>query len=71
MASNPRFVLRQWLLEEVIKKVEDDPATGKHVLGKVMQMACSPCKPWGREEREERWYCGPGDRRMLQCSCSS
>ncbi|KIK24019.1 hypothetical protein PISMIDRAFT_99248 [Pisolithus microcarpus 441] len=84
MAANPRFVLRQWLLEEVIKKVEDDPSTGKHVLAKVMQMACSPFKPWGcegdmpdeelsEEEREERRYCGLGDRRMLgfQCSCSS
>ncbi|KAI6116847.1 hypothetical protein EV401DRAFT_2058015 [Pisolithus croceorrhizus] len=83
LSANPRFVLRQWLLEEVIKKVEDDPATGKHVLAKVMQMACSPFKPWGREgdmpdnelseeEREERRYCGLGERRMLgfQCSCS-
>ncbi|KAI6042935.1 hypothetical protein EDC04DRAFT_2878302 [Pisolithus marmoratus] len=84
IAANPRFVLRQWLLEEVIKKVETDPATGKHVLAKVMQMASSPFKPWGREgnvpenelseeEKEERRYCGLGDRRMLgfQCSCSS
>ncbi|KAI6154837.1 hypothetical protein BKA82DRAFT_375752 [Pisolithus tinctorius] len=84
IAANPRFVLRQWLLEEVIKKVEADPTTGRHILAKVMQMACSPFKPWGREgdasdnelseeEREERRYCGLGDRRMLgfQCSCSS
>ncbi|KIK24010.1 hypothetical protein PISMIDRAFT_10450 [Pisolithus microcarpus 441] len=81
MAPNPRFVLRQWLLEEVTKYVEGDPATGKHVFGKK---ACSPFKPWGREgdipddelneeEREERRYCGLRDRRMLgfQCSCSS
>ncbi|KAI5993005.1 hypothetical protein EDD15DRAFT_2441272 [Pisolithus albus] len=33
MAANPRFVLRQWLLEEVIKKVEHSLETGKeHAL---------------------------------------
>ncbi|KAI6108204.1 hypothetical protein F5141DRAFT_1121519, partial [Pisolithus sp. B1] len=85
LAANPRFVLRQWLLEEVIKKVEGDPVTGKHVLAKVMQMACSPFKPWGREgdsarHRTEPKKRGRNDdtvvsetRRMLgfQCSCSS
>jgi len=84
-AANPRFVLRQWLLEEVIKKVETDPTTGKHVLAKVLQMACSPFEPWGAEGgntpdneldpeiREERRYCGMGEKRLLgfQCSCSS
>ena len=40
-AANPRFVLRQWLLEEVIKKVEADPATGKHVLAKVLKVRIS------------------------------
>ncbi|KAI5993030.1 hypothetical protein EDD15DRAFT_2367826 [Pisolithus albus] len=39
MAANLRFVMRQCLLEKVIKKVERDPAAGKHVLGKVMQRA--------------------------------
>ncbi|KAI5993036.1 hypothetical protein EDD15DRAFT_2114228, partial [Pisolithus albus] len=34
MAANRRFVPRQWLLEEVIKKVEHDLATGKRVLGR-------------------------------------
>lgn len=37
-AANPRFVLRQWLLEEVIKKVETDPTTGKRVLAKVLEV---------------------------------
>ena len=36
--ANPRFVLRQWLLEEVIRKVERDPSTGRNVLAKVMQV---------------------------------
>jgi len=80
---NPRFVLRQWLLEEVIRKVERDSDSGKRVLAKVMHMACNPFEPWGAEgdvdgelsdeEREERRYCGLGEKKMLgfQCSCSS
>lgn len=40
-AANPRFVLRQWLLEEVIKKVETDPTTGKRILAKVMEVRVS------------------------------
>lgn len=83
--ANPRFVLRQWVLEEVIAKVEKDPDMGKKVMAKVLQMACSPFDPWGAEddsrldeelsaeEREERRYCSLGDKSMLgfQCSCSS
>ena len=36
--ANPRFVLRQWLLEEVIKKVETDSTTGTRVLAKVLEV---------------------------------
>jgi uncharacterized protein YdiU (UPF0061 family) len=36
--ANPRFVLRQWVLEEVIAKVEADAQNGRHVLAKVMQV---------------------------------
>ena len=36
---NPRFVLRQWLLEEVISKVERDSDSGKRVLAKVMHVS--------------------------------
>ena len=36
---NPRFVLRQWLLEEVIGKVERDSDSGKRVLAKVMHVS--------------------------------
>ncbi|KAH6909030.1 hypothetical protein BKA70DRAFT_1277239 [Coprinopsis sp. MPI-PUGE-AT-0042] len=83
-AANPRFILRQWLLEEVIKAVERDHDTGKRVLAKVLQMACNPFEPWGgeeadsqeelsKEDNEEKRYCGLGDKKMLgfQCSCSS
>lgn len=37
-AANPRFVLRQWVLEEVIKKVEADAKSGRRVLRKVLQV---------------------------------
>jgi uncharacterized protein YdiU (UPF0061 family) len=36
--ANPRFVLRQWVLEEVIAKVESDAKTGKRLLAKVLQV---------------------------------
>jgi uncharacterized protein YdiU (UPF0061 family) len=36
--ANPRFVLRQWVLEEVIKKVAQDAESGKRILGKVLQV---------------------------------
>ncbi|KAF9561942.1 UPF0061-domain-containing protein [Agrocybe pediades] len=82
--ANPRFVLRQWVLEEVISKVERDSDSGKRVLAKVMHMACNPYEPWGaedsesdddlsEEDKEERRYCSLGEKKMLgfQCSCSS
>lgn len=39
--ANPRFVLRQWVLEEVIQKVERDSTSGKRVLAKVMHVSGS------------------------------
>ncbi|KAG6830659.1 hypothetical protein H0H92_015556 [Tricholoma furcatifolium] len=47
--ANPRFVLRQWVLEEVIKRVERDAESGRRVLAKVMRMAASPFEAWGAE----------------------
>lgn len=37
-SKNPRFVLRQWVLEEVIRKVEEDSKEGKKVLAKIMHV---------------------------------
>ena len=37
-SANPRFVLRQWVLEELIKKVEEDHDNGKRIMAKVMQV---------------------------------
>ncbi|KAI5115199.1 hypothetical protein M0805_009632 [Coniferiporia weirii] len=83
--ANPRFVLRQWLLEETIKRVQDDVGTGKRALAKVHEMASNPYEAWGAEndersdselsaeEREERRFCGLGSKKFIgfQCSCSS
>ncbi|KAF8529904.1 hypothetical protein JB92DRAFT_2695654 [Gautieria morchelliformis] len=82
--ANPRFVLRQWVLEEVIKKVEENHVSGKRILAKVLEMASNPFEPWGAENnagpeafdeeiREEQRYCGMGPSKLLgfQCSCSS
>jgi uncharacterized protein YdiU (UPF0061 family) len=35
---NPRFVLRQWVLEEVIAKVEKDATSGRRILAKVLKV---------------------------------
>ena len=43
---NPRFVLRQWVLEEVIAKVEKDAMSGKRILAKVLEVGLS--WPFGR-----------------------
>jgi uncharacterized protein YdiU (UPF0061 family) len=38
LAANPRFVLRQWVLEEVISRVEADAVGGRRVLAKVLHV---------------------------------
>ena len=81
--ANPRFILRQWVLEEVIKRIGEDVPSGRRVLAKLLQMCEKPFEKWGgegkeevdlsAEEIEERRMCGVGDTGMLgfQCSCSS
>lgn len=63
---NPRFVLRQWVLEEVIASLVKDadavsegsragwesPSKGRQVLNKVLEMATRPYESWGAEGRE-------------------
>lgn len=79
-AANPRFVLRQWVLEEVIARLKKDKDT--EILSKVLEMCEKPFAPYGEEradeqvtvgEEEERRLCGVGSAEMLgfQCSCSS
>ncbi|KAG7562936.1 hypothetical protein FFLO_01626 [Filobasidium floriforme] len=82
---NPRFVLRQWLLEETIKKLEHGSGLARRkLLGDIMHMATHPFEPYGGEllgaeaelsdtQKEEQRLCSIGSRQMLgfQCSCSS
>jgi uncharacterized protein YdiU (UPF0061 family) len=39
LGANPRFILRQWILEEVIAKVEADPVSGRMILAKVLEVS--------------------------------
>jgi uncharacterized protein YdiU (UPF0061 family) len=62
-ARNPRFVLRQWVLEEVIARVEKDPVGGRRVLSKVMQVRLSSSCSLLRSACR-------ADARALQMACS-
>jgi uncharacterized protein YdiU (UPF0061 family) len=35
---NPRFMLRQWVLEEVVAKVEKDATSRRRILAKVFRV---------------------------------
>lgn len=82
---NPRFVLRQWVLEEVIEKTEQGDLKA---LDRVLDMCLHPFEPYGEltpsrdglvsgeqsqptdEERERTRLCGIGDVSMLGFQCS-
>jgi uncharacterized protein YdiU (UPF0061 family) len=79
---NPNFVPRGWILDEIIRRVEQDGE--RDVLKRAMHMALHPFEDsWaGREfdgvvyegdkEEEERWTGDvPKTERAMQCSCSS
>ena len=74
---NPKFVLRQWVLEEVIKNTQSEKHVGvqdKELLDQVLKMAVEPFKEeWGGDKGEEERFCGdvPKLDRGFQCSCSS
>ncbi|KAK4703120.1 hypothetical protein P7C70_g3098, partial [Phenoliferia sp. Uapishka_3] len=83
-SANPRFVLRQWVLEETIKKVDKDGDV--KALERVLEMAQAPFEGYGEKEigeevcekkdeesMERERLCGMGGEDMLgfQCSCSS
>lgn len=71
-SANPNFVPRNWLLDEIIERVEK--RGDRTILGTVMNMALSPFDDsWGKDEELERRYVGdvPRWKRSVQCSCSS
>lgn len=68
---NPRFVLRQWVLEEVIQSCEEG-GDGKK-LKKAMKLIQDDDRCSIGMNLEGEGFCGIGSRSMLgfQCSCSS
>lgn len=73
-AANPRFALRQWVLEEAIKRLEEKQDTA--FLDLVMQMSINPFESYGEDgaknasEEEEARLCGLGPTQMLGFQCS-
>lgn len=85
LAANPRFVLRQWVLEEVIKKATEGGEDGKRSVDQVLDMSRRPFEPYGEgkdgfndeetagqddEVREWQRLCGAGPKEMLGFQCS-
>ena len=73
--TNPHFVLRQWVLEEVIKRVTQH--TSDPILKDVLHMALHPFEDeWTNltlDKETQQAFCGdvPKEDRSTQCSCSS
>lgn len=69
LQSNPRFVLRNWILDEVIRRVEKDGE--RAILSEVLHCCTHPYDDY-RSTPAER-YCAPpaSGSADLQCSCSS
>lgn len=73
---NPRFLPRNWILQEVIDYTEDNDGDVKY-LNKLLKMSINPYGPlkWGDEEKEleAHWMGGSNDEKLLmsKCSCSS
>lgn len=66
--ANPQFVMRSWVLDEAIQKVQ---AGDRDILGTLIHMATNPYADWSTEEGKR--YCGPvptGSENTM-CSCSS
>ncbi|CAH7684155.1 hypothetical protein PPACK8108_LOCUS18196 [Phakopsora pachyrhizi] len=64
--NNPRFVLRQWVLERLIKSLKVKEESKNQELKNL-----NPIDE--REDRVKEFYCGLGERKFIgfQCSCSS
>ncbi|RAL05010.1 YdiU domain protein [Aspergillus ibericus CBS 121593] len=70
--TNPKFLPRGWILDEVIERVER--RGDREVLGRIMNMALNPFNDeWGQDRDEEERFCGdvPKFKRAMMCSCSS
>ncbi|ANZ74260.1 BA75_01700T0 [Komagataella pastoris] len=71
---NPLFLPRNWIFDEVIQKLADDPSDNRY-LKKLEKMAFNPFDPlrWGHDlkDTEAKWLSTSDQVSMLQCSCSS
>ncbi|KAH0541890.1 hypothetical protein FGG08_003695 [Glutinoglossum americanum] len=71
-AVNPKFILRSWILDELIQRVERRGE--REILHRVLNMALHPFnEEWAGDREEEERFCGdvPRLQRAMQCSCSS
>lgn len=75
---NPLFLPRNWILDQVIEKVEELDGEDLLYLVKLQNMCLYPydSEKWGTElkDLEQKWLLQGDigeDRSMLQCSCSS
>lgn len=71
-AVNPKFVLKNWILQEVIERVERD--RDYKILEDVLHMSLNPFQEeWGRNIVDEMRFTGevPASFRDAVCSCSS
>ncbi|PWY78397.1 YdiU domain protein [Aspergillus sclerotioniger CBS 115572] len=71
-STNPKFLPRGWVLDEVIERVER--RGDREVLARVTHMALNPFNDeWGQNRDEEERFCGdvPRFKRAMMCSCSS
>lgn len=57
--SNPRFILRQWVLEEVIAKVEQDHVSGRRILAKVLEVGATSTTRVPTNSINIRWSRNP------------
>ncbi|GAA5825179.1 hypothetical protein JCM11251_006131 [Rhodosporidiobolus azoricus] len=85
-AVNPRFTLRQWVLEETIRKVDKEGPAGVEQLDRVLDMSLNPYEAYGepeigkgetdvgvcptKEEQERQRLCSTGPKDMLGFQCS-
>jgi serine/tyrosine/threonine adenylyltransferase len=69
---NPKFIPKAWVLDELIKRVEEGGE--REIFDRVLHMALYPFEEsWGWDAAEEERFCGdvPKAERAMQCSCSS
>lgn len=71
-AVNPKFVLKNWVVDEVIQRVQKD--FDLEILKQVLEMSLNPFKEtWGFDPIDEMRFTGevPTMLRDQTCSCSS